>query len=179
MNKNSKLFIILVLVVCAMATFGYANDRLFQMFCDAIGISQSPNAEELVVDPSAIDENRKVKVVFTTETMRDVPALFSVKEKSYEIVLGKTYENEYTFTNRTRDTLYVRPVHSVYPPSASNKYKMMKCFCFDDMVILPKQEQKLPLSFYFNTDVDPKVNRIVMHYSLIKRDKDDVLNGEK
>ncbi len=176
MNKNNKLLLILAGVFSVMLVFGYANDRLFKLFCDAIGISLSPNSN---YDPDAIntlsvDTTRTIKVVFNTEVMRDVPAFFTVKERSYDIHLGKTYENDYTFINRSNDTLYVRPVHSVYPASASTKYTMMECFCYDDMTLYPKQEITLPLTFYFSNDVSPYVNRIVMHYSLVKRDKDQV-----
>jgi cytochrome c oxidase assembly protein subunit 11 len=179
MNKNRKLLILLLLAALGMTSFAFANQELYALFCQAIGISQSPNDPNLVIDESKIDENRKVKVVFNVSTMKDVPVKFSVKEISYPIVLGKLYENEYTFANQTADTLYFRPVHSVFPPSASNKYSMVKCFCFDDMILMPHETLTLPLSFRFSTDVDPLVNRIVMNYTLMKRQKDDVLIEEE
>lgn len=178
MNKNKKLMILLLLTAAAMTTFAFANKELYALFCQAIGISQSPNDPNMVVNEADIDDNREVKVVFTTSTMKDVPVKFSVKEQTFPIVLGKLYENEYNFINQTADTLYFRPIHSVYPPAASNKYSMVKCFCFDDMILMPKEELTLPLSFRFSPDVDPKVNRIVMNYTLVTRERDDVVQEE-
>jgi cytochrome c oxidase assembly protein subunit 11 len=178
MNKNRKLLILLSLVALAMTSFAFANQELYALFCQAVGISQSPNDPDMLVNEVDIDEDREVKVVFTTSTMKDVPVAFAVKEQSFPIVLGNMYENEYTFKNQTADTLYFRPIHSVFPPSASNKYSMVKCFCFDDMILMPHEELVLPLSFRFSPDVDPKVNRIVMNYTLVTREKDDVVAEE-
>ncbi|MCB0278760.1 MAG: cytochrome c oxidase assembly protein [Calditrichaeota bacterium] len=174
-SNNNKLLFILSLAVIFMVTFAFANDRLFYMFCEAVGISVSPNNETAVIKPEDIDESHFVKVLFTTETMRDVRVDFGVAKRSIDINLGKVYDNEYHFKNLTGDTLFFRPIHSVFPPSAANKYTMLKCFCFDDMVLYPHEELSLPMTFFFNTDVDPEINRIVMHYQLIKRERDDVM----
>lgn len=177
-DRNRKMLFLLGLVVVSMTFFGFANTELYNMFCKAIGIDLNPNNTELVVDSDKIDETHEVKMVFTVQTMRDVPVKFTVKERTFPINLGKMYANEYTFQNLTTDTLFFRPVHSVYPAAAANQYTMMKCFCFDDMILMPLETLTLPMTFRFSTDVNREVNRIVMHYTLVKRNPDDVLNEE-
>ena len=107
MNKNKKLLILLLLAALGMTSFAFANQELYALFCQAIGISQSPNNANMIVDESKINENREVKVVFTVSTMKDVPVNFSVKELSFPIVLGKLYENEYTiYKSNYRYTIF-------------------------------------------------------------------------
>jgi cytochrome c oxidase assembly protein subunit 11 len=173
-KRNKKLLYFLTTIIVFMLVFAYSNEQLYRLFCEAIGISISPNNTSYDVKNMVIDESREVKVVFTTEKNRDVPVAFSVEKISFPIHLGKTYLNTYNFKNTTSDTVYFRPIHSVFPSQASNKYTMLECFCFDDMTLFPYEEKSLPMSFFFNPDVDESVERIVMHYQLISREKDDV-----
>ena len=173
-KRNKRLLYILTTIIVFMLVFAYSNEKLYRLFCEAIGISISPNNTNYDTENMVVDESREIKVVFTTETNKDVPIAFSVEKLTIPIYLGKTYLNTYHFKNKSTETIYFRPVHSVFPSSASNKYTMLECFCFDDMTILPREEKSLPMSFFFNPDVDKSVNRIVMHYQLISREKDDV-----
>ena len=62
-SKNNKLMLLLGLAVIFMVTFSFANERLFLMFCEAVGISVSPNNDSAVINSDQIDENHFVKVL--------------------------------------------------------------------------------------------------------------------
>ena len=46
------------------------------------------------------------------------------------------------------------------------------------MVLMPREDLTLPLSFRFSPDVDANVNRIVMNYTLFTRPRDEVMTEE-
>jgi len=174
MKRNTKILIILVVVVIGMFIFGYANIPLFKRFCSAIGINLSPNVEvQEDADSVVVDETRPLKVLFTTSVNDDLPLLFESQKKSSEIYVGQSDRNVYHFVNMSDDTLYFRPVHSVFPAEASKKYTMLECFCFKDMMLLPKEDVSVPLVYYFNPSLDKEVTRVTMHYTLFKREKNE------
>lgn len=158
-----------------MFVFGYANVPLFKRFCSAIGIGISPNAEPGEKQEDIVaDSTRPLKVQFTTTVNDELPIMFESEKSSSEIYVGESDKNIYHFVNLSDDTLYFRPVHSVFPAQASKKYTMLECFCFQDMTLMPHEDISVPLVYYFKPDLDPKVDRVTMHYTLFKRDKDDV-----
>jgi len=171
MSRNTKLLLILLALGVGMFAFGYANVPLFKMFCSAIGINVStPQDIQRAQQETTLDKSRPLKVLFTTTVNDGLPILFEADKSRAEVYLGQTDEVQYRFVNLSADTLYFRPVHSVYPAEASNKYNMIKCFCFQDMVLLPHEEATRPLVYSFHNDLDPQITRVTMHYTLFKRD---------
>ena len=173
MSKNSKLLIGLAALGVGMFAFGYANVPLFQMFCSAVGIQfQSPDDIEIGVinGDGEVDTSRELKVLFPTTVNDALPILFESSESRMTIHPGAFGQVDFRFVNLSGDTLYFRPVHSVYPAQANKKYDMIKCFCFQDMTLLPHEEQVHPLVYSFHTDLDQKISRVTMHYTLFKRD---------
>lgn len=181
MKRNTKILIALVVIIVGMFIFGYANVPLFKRFCSAIGINLSPNVEiSEKADSVVVDKTRPLKVLFTTSVNDDLPIVFQAGKKSSNTYVGESDKVIYHFTNMTNDTLYFRPVHSVFPAAASKRYTMLECFCFKDMMLLPKQNVSVPLVYYFNPTLDREVTRITMHYTLFKREKtEEEISGMK
>lgn len=172
MKRNTKFLIGLLAVIVIMFAFGYANVPIFKRFCSAIGIGLSPQSEvEEGSDEIKVDTSRPLKVIFTTSVNDDLPIIFKSEKNSADTFVGQSERNVYHFTNMSDDTLFFRPVHSVFPAKASKRYTMVECFCFKDMVLMPHEDVAVPLVFYFQNDLDPEVDRVTMHYTLFKRDK--------
>ena len=174
MKKNTKMLLILLAVMVGMFAFGYANVPLFKMFCSAVGINvEQPDemAAKAAVEASGdVDTTREVKVLFTTTVSDNLPIVFESDKSRGSMHPGGMDEVHYRFVNLSNDTLYFRPVHSVYPAEANDKYTMIKCFCFKDMILAPHEEVVHPLLFSIHKDLDPSITRITMHYTLFKRD---------
>ncbi len=175
MRRNGKVLLILLGVAVVMFVFGYANIPIFKSFCSAIGINLSPNAEIAAQDEEIqVDTTRPLKVIFTTSVNDNLPIVFDAKKHHANIYVGQSDKNTYHFVNMSDDTLYFRPVHSVFPAEASKKYTMLQCFCFKDMTLNPHEEVEVPLVYYFKNSLDKDVDRVTMHYTLFKRDKNDL-----
>lgn len=182
MTRNNKLLIGLAALGIGMFAFGYANVPLFQMFCSAVGIQvQNPdNIRVGTLDADGeVDTGRDLKVLFTTTVNDGLPVVFESSKSRATVHPGATDQVDYRFVNLSADTLYFRPVHSVYPAEANKKYDMIKCFCFQDMILLPHEEQVHPLVYSFHTDLEAKVQRVTMHYTLFKRDPTAADWGQK
>lgn len=171
MSRNSKLLLILVAAGIGMFGFGFANIPLFKMFCSAVGIQiSSPKDLTPGAAGTQIDKTRSIKVLFTTAVNDNLPILFESDKSLSNVNPGALDEVNYRFVNLSDDTLYFRPVHSIFPAEANKKYDMIKCFCFQDMVLQPREEVTHILVYSFHDDLDPAVSRVTMHYTLFKRD---------
>ncbi|MBW7996201.1 MAG: hypothetical protein FVQ81_06455 [Candidatus Glassbacteria bacterium] len=182
MSRNNKLLIGLAALGVGMFAFGFANVSLFQMFCSAVGI-QVMNPDNIQVGvvqgDGEVDTERNLKVLFTTTVNDGMPLLFESSKSRATIHPGATDQVDYRFVNLSGDTLFFRPVHSAYPAVANKKYDMIKCFCFQDMILLPHEEQVHPLVYSFHTDLDQDVKRVTMHYTLFQRDPSAADWGQK
>ena len=180
MSKNSKLLFVLVLVVLGMVGFAFANVPLFKMFCTAVGIDfATPDQLKPGAEEARIDKSRKLKIIFSCTVNDGLPVLFEPDKKRADIFVGQTDQINYRFVNLSSDTLYFRPIHSTFPAEANKKYVMIKCFCFNDMMLLPHEEVVHPLVYFFRDDLDKSVTRITMHYTLFKRNPEDLDWGVK
>lgn len=154
-------------VVVGMLVFAYVNVPLFRMYCQRVGIAISPNTEAKV---NLAPVDRKVTVLFTGVVADDMPIAFKADKAFEEIKLGEESKTSYHFVNLSNDTIYFRPVHSVLPEKAAARLSLIKCFCFDDQIILPRQSYTLPVVYSFASDLDPEVERITFHYTLFRKD---------
>ena len=118
---------------------------------------------------------RQITVLFTTENLKDFPVQFNVSKKEILSQVGKSSDNLYTFKNISNDSVFFRPIHQLKPINTTQYYKMIKCFCYDDIVLLPNEVIDLPLTFLFSEDIPNNIKKITIHYSLVKRLKSEVL----
>ena len=119
-------------------------------------------------------ENR-IKVSFTIDHTHGLDLEFTVLNKQMTVQRSKLTENKYRFKNTSTDTLFFRPIHQLFPNELAEHYKMLKCFCFDDMMLLPNENLVLPMTFLISKNFNNEINEVRVHYAIIKRSKEDVL----
>lgn len=124
---------------------------------------------------SEIDKTKSVHATFSIIENKEIPLNFSVRDKSLDVTLAKLTENTYHFKNTSSDTIYFRPIHHLYPDELAEHYKMLKCFCFDDMILLPYEEEDIEMSFLISAKLNDTIKEVRIEYSLIPRKKEDVL----
>lgn len=172
MKKNRWLFIGLGVFAFLMFAFAFANVPLYRMVCQRLGIAIAPDTENIKRLESG-ESGRKIKVRFSGLVASGLPVHFDSEEAIQTVELGKQAENKYTFENLSNDTIRFRPIHSVLPEDAASKLDLIKCFCFDDQTLLPKQKMELPVIYTFGADLKPEITYVTMHYTLFPKPLDD------
>ncbi len=171
MKRNRKFFVGLSLLAFAMFAFAFANVPLYRMVCQRLGIAVAPNAKKISYTKSGAT-GRKVGVRFSGLVAGGMPIVFEADEPLQTVEVGKQSENTYVFTNMSKDTLRFRPVHSVLPEDAAEKIQLLKCFCFNDQTLLPKQRMELPVIYTISTDLDSQIDYVTMNYTLFQKELD-------
>jgi cytochrome c oxidase assembly protein subunit 11 len=75
------------------------------------------------------------------------------------------------------DTVYFRPVHSILPEDAAKKFTMTKCFCFDDQMMLPREEKTFPVISIISKELNDGIEQVTLHYTLFEKSAQDMETG--
>jgi len=172
-NRRLALFI-LVPVLLVMFGFAFAQVPLFRMVCQRLGFAISPLS---TVKESG--NGRKIEVLFTGVVAGKLPVYFRPKYAIQTVKVGERFNNEYHFVNMSDDSVYFRPVHSVLPEEAAKKFTMMKCFCFDDQALAPREEKVFPVISVLSFDLDSTVQQVTINYTLFEKSKEQMQTGRK
>ena len=175
MRTIGNILFLLMSVAIILFILAFANVSPFNRFWSVLEGDLSMPGEFMAVDrQEPVDSSRALKVIFVTSVSDDLPIAFGPEKHQTNVLIGESDQNMYHFTNLSDDTLYFRPVHSVFPSKVSGDYKMLDCFCFKDMVLMPHEEADIPMIYYIKPTLDSEVSSITMHYSLFKREKNQL-----
>lgn len=161
-KKITKSLMILAFIGVGMFGFAFANVPLFNILCTAIGIEMNPNAN--VVSTEATD--RTADIYFRGETMGTIPIEVEPAKSRQQVNLGQQIINDYEFVNKTDRTIYFRPIHSIQPALAADKFQLSECFCFDLQKLEPRERKSLPVVYIVGSDLKEGVHTMTLNYSM-------------
>lgn len=174
-SKNALFGIGLAVFVLAMFSFAYANVPLFQLFCRRFGLGGAAKAgsQEANYDQSSSTgpmSTREVQVKFMGVVSSGLPVRFGPTDPNVIAMIGKPVHVNYYFTNMSDDSVYFRAVHSIAPVEAAREFQLMKCFCFDDQTLGPRQTVNLPVYFALSPRTPANIHELILSYTLFPRD---------
>ncbi|MDA3959233.1 MAG: cytochrome c oxidase assembly protein [Planctomycetota bacterium] len=144
--------------------------------CNWAGLGFNPDAKEMAAEGES--KGLKIECSFTAMMSEefDGKVEFTVTESSQTIVVGdaRAGKNLYQVKNISNQALYIRPIHFVSPPQASLKFRMTECFCYNDMKLEPGEARDLPLVYGFKADMDSRVTKALINYTLEPITEDDL-----
>ena len=173
--SNKALALGIVVLVLTMFSVAYANVPLFKFFCQRFGLggaSKAGSKVEVYTESSSTGpmESRDVNVKFMGVVSSGLPVRFGPDQPTLIAKIGKPVHVTYTFTNMSDDSVYFRAVHSIAPVEAAREFQLMKCFCFDDQTLGPRQTVELPVYFALSPRTPGNVNELILSYTLFPRD---------
>jgi cytochrome c oxidase assembly protein subunit 11 len=175
-KRNRKLLlVVLVPVILVMFGFAFAQVPLFRLVCQHLGFAISPLANV----KEGGGNGRQIEVYFTGVASGKLPVYFRPKYAIRKVKVGQRFDNEYHFVNMSDDSIFFRPVHSVLPEEAAEKFTMLKCFCFDDQALAPHEEKVFPVISLIAGDLDSTVQQVTINYTLFEKSRDQMQAGRK
>ncbi|MDJ0938130.1 MAG: cytochrome c oxidase assembly protein [Woeseiaceae bacterium] len=163
-KSNLALTGSLVLLVFAMFGFGFALVPLYDVFCEITGFGGRTNTTAAVVE-EAPDTERTVRIEFVTTLNQHAPWTFGADVASMEVHPGKMYFATFTAKNLTDGIKVAQAVPSVAPISASDHFKKIECFCFENQEFLAGESRAMPLQFIVDPDLPDYVDTITLQYT--------------
>ena len=157
----------LVVVVVAMAAFGYALGPLYTAICEATGINilalseRVPAQERSQARPNTqVDTSRTITVEFDANSRG--PFEFRPERRSMQVHPGELATVVYEFQNVQNRRLAAQAIPSYAPMQAAAHFNKLECFCFSQYTLDPGEKKSWPVAFV----IDPKLSRDVTTITL-------------
>ena len=163
-NDNRSLAGKLLVLAVVMFGFGYMLVPLYDVFCEITGFGGRTNTVAVSREENP-DFSRSVRVEFVTTVNEYAPWEFSAERDSMEVTPGKMYYANFTARNLTEDEKVAQAVPSVAPISASDHFKKIECFCFENQSFRANEERAMPLQFIVDPDLPEFVDTITLQYT--------------
>jgi cytochrome c oxidase assembly protein subunit 11 len=170
-RRANRYLLTLVLLVGGMFGFAYANAEFFVLICQKVGLL-APNARELKGVAAEAPLGREIDVYFSATTADNLPIVFTVKSRVQKGRIGERLINDYKFVNTSKETIYFKPVHDVFPMKAGTNEALVleACFCFTQQKIGPFESYSMPVIYTFTDKVPEDAQILKMSYTLHRSD---------
>jgi cytochrome c oxidase assembly protein subunit 11 len=155
----------LALIVAGMVGFAFINVPLFRVFCTHFGI-YVPADQKLAASTAPADTSRSINISFSGVIADGLHVGFQPDQSLQTVHIGERFENKFTFTNNSNQTVHFRAIHDIYPYQAATHLALIQCFCFSDQTMAPHTTKTLPVIYQINTGLDPLVARVSLMYTL-------------
>ena len=156
----------LLVLVVAMFGFGFLLVPLYDVFCEITGLGGRTNTTAAVV-AEAPDLSRTVRIEFVTTVNEYAPWQFGADLPSMDVHPGRMYSATFTARNLSQNDLIGQAIPSVVPIAASEHFKKIECFCFENQPFAADEERALPLTFIVDPDLPKYVDTITLQYTFV------------
>ena len=167
---NKRLVLTLGAWVAGMFAFAFLLAPLYEVFCEITGIDSvrlSRASEPAGVAHAAeIDENRRVKVEFLTNTPNPAAWEFAPGDLSIEVTPGKAAETRFFARNLLEHDVISVTRPAVRPIDAVSHVSKQVCFCFEEQPFAAGEQRELPVRFTIDPDLPAHVDTVTLAYTL-------------
>jgi len=155
-------------IAVGMFGFGFALVPLYDVFCDALGISRDNiNAQaEYTAVAAGVDTSRTVRVQFLANNDGTMPWEFRPQE--FQVVVNPGAVNSTTFyaRNPAPREMVAQAIPSISPPEAAQYFHKTECFCFNQQKLASGEALDMPLQFIVDQALPEKIHTITLSYTM-------------
>lgn len=163
-KANRRLGLKLLWLVGGSIVFAFSLVPLYNVFCTVTGLNGKTD-NFAAQGNAAIDEDRWVKVEFTSNVMPGLAWNFHPRQNSIMVRPGKIETVLFEARNMTNEVVAGQAVPSVSPSIATTHFKKIECFCFVRQELQPGESKLMPLRFYVSPDLPKKVEVVTLSYA--------------
>jgi cytochrome c oxidase assembly protein subunit 11 len=151
-RKNGRTAAWAGLLVLAMIGLAFASVPLYRLFCQVTGFDGTTMRASADSAPGPV-AGKEVDVRFDANTASALPWKFRPEETVKRATIGERYIAFYTAKNLSARAVTGTATFNVTPVWAGKYFNKIQCFCFNEQLLKPGEEMRMPVVFY----VDPKI----------------------
>lgn len=171
--QNSKTAIKSTIIAVAMFGFGYALVPLYDVFCEVTGFGGRTDiiaidAQGNQTENFVIDEDRLVRLQFTSHAATPLPWDFKAGQFQEELKPGKLYEFYYIAKNNGLTDITAQSLFNVTPAIAGAYVKKLECFCFTQQTLKAGEERRMEVKLLIDPSIPIDINELTLGYSFFQ-----------
>ena len=164
-KSNISLFVKLNVIAIAMFGFGYALVPLYDKICEATGLRNIAQADE--VRNSQVDVSRTVRIEFDAN-VRKLPWKFRPLEVVIGVHPGEVRQVMYEIANTTDRPLTGQAIPSYGPRDAGQYFIKLECFCFATQTLQAGETRQMPVVFVVDPSLPKDMGTITLSYTFFE-----------
>lgn len=155
------------LMALGMFCFGWALIPLYDLLCDITGLNGKTGGQytfdAAMVQP---DKSRLLKINFLTNTNGGMVWDFRSEKGGVRVHPGELKTVNFIVRNPTDKVMVGQAIPSVSPGRAAEHFHKTECFCFEQQILQPGEELKMPMRFLIGPELPKNIESISLSYAL-------------
>jgi cytochrome c oxidase assembly protein subunit 11 len=164
-TANRTLLLKLAVIAVLMFGFGFALVPFYKKICEAAGINNLLQADEVV--NTQVDTTRRITIEFDANT-HDLPWRFKPLQSSLTVHPGEIAQVAYEVVNTRDRPVSGQAVPSYGPRLAGQYFKKMECFCFARQTLNAGETRQMPVVFVVDPALPQDVKTITLSYTFFE-----------
>jgi cytochrome c oxidase assembly protein subunit 11 len=172
-SDNRRMVGKLLVIVVAMAGFGYALVPIYRHICEALGVNvlsladtgQGGGKRERPAN-TQVDSSRLVTVEFDANAHG--PWDFKPAVASVQVHPGEMATVMYEFRNKQNRPMAAQAIPSYAPHQAAPHFNKLECFCFNEYTLAAGESKQWPVVFYVDPKLPKDVTTITLSYTFFE-----------
>ncbi len=158
----------LLVVTALMFGFGYALVPLYKQICELTGINLLTPKDMKVegLGNTQIDKTRTITVEFDANAQG--PWRFRPTVNSMQVHPGEMAHVTYEVVNTQSRSVDAQAIPSYAPQQASQFFKKVECFCFNQQTLAPNEAKQMPVVFFIDPALPKDVTTITLSYTFFE-----------
>lgn len=157
----------LVVGSVAMLVLSFASVPLYRAFCAATGFGGTPQIGKTAATKQG---ERSLIVRFDANVARDLPWRFAPETAKITLRTGEMTTVYYKVENLSDHETSGQAAYNVSPDQAGAFFVKVKCFCFDEQRLGPRESAEWPVVFYLDPALESeesmrRVEEVTLSYS--------------
>jgi len=178
-NKKTMLYSV-GLMMFTFVVVGLGSIPMYRWVCQKLnpGGSTAQNGTVDSYEGVDVDESRTIDVRFTANVQNDLPWSFGPQVSSVEVHPGEKKLVHFQSSNRADRAIKGKAVYDVIPAAASQYFKKVECFCFQEQTLEGGQTRDMPLKFWLEPDLPEDIDEVTLAYTFFNAESSRDRNPE-
>jgi cytochrome c oxidase assembly protein subunit 11 len=160
----------------AMVGLGYASAPLYKIFCEATGFGGTTQKRLGAQAPGAV-AGETMSIRFDANHDPSLPWTFKPEVQRETVSIGEREIAFFRAKNLATKPVKGMATFNVTPVQAGKYFTKIQCFCFNQQVLKPGEDVRMPVTFYVDPKIvdDPEANKIeeiTLSYTFYPVDED-------
>lgn len=166
---NSQMMRKLIVIAFLMFGFGYALVPVYQKICEVTGINLLSRKDTMLAEPvdnTQVDKSRTITVEFDANSQG--PWRFRPTVSSLTVHPGEMTQVVYEVVNTQPRSIDGQAIPSYAPQQATQHFKKVECFCFQQQTLQANEARQMPVVFYIDPELPRDVKTITLSYTFFE-----------
>ena len=165
--SNKVMLRKLITIVVLMFGFGFALVPFYEKICQATGIRNLLQPDDVTPANTQVDRSRIVTIEFDAN-IRQLPWDFKPEMASIKAHPGELVQVTYDISNNTGRELVGQAIPDYAPKGASKYFRKLECFCFARQTLKAHETRRMPVVFVVEPHLPADVHTITLSYTFFE-----------